>query len=64
VLAQQLFDLQIFGGLLTAIVGYLISQLLTFAQCAQSGSLDRGNVNEYVFPATPDGWINHTPSSD
>jgi hypothetical protein len=52
-LVQQLFDLQIFGGFLTAIVGYFIFHLLTFAQRAQSGSLDRGNVYEYVFAATP-----------
>src|SRR5262245_55813831 len=53
-LVQQLFDLQILSGFLTAIVDHLVFHLLTFAQRAQSGPLDRGNVHEHVFAtATP-----------
>jgi hypothetical protein len=44
--ATPLFDFQIFGGLASSVADDLVFDLLAFAQRAQSGPFDRGNVHE------------------
>ena len=48
---RELDGLQIRGGQFAALAHNVVADLLSLIEVAHAGAFDRGNVDEYIFPA-------------